>query len=882
MGLATSEHLSNPNPGKVPGNAIRLDMAPVQQQLVFSSYVGEVAINYWLEKGKGYPSAARLLSESKPPLEAFRDRWRDLARSGQFKDTTEILAQIQSEGQTLAAGLEIFKKLRDGGDPRYNLGGHTAGHISQLLSSEGRPIYERAHQAIERSKELSHSMNAPEIAYFLCEPFVRDPAMGREARTVQSSIAQTKLGSSLLGILGNPTTALFFGVPRLLGLTPELSTGFRAALAVNIPSLSAYTSMSGNDPSATTLVAQLPKFTDLTTLARTYLERKYGRAGKEQPQIPESEITDLIPRAEAIHTNADPKDAALFFERLQKLRADVRDVVAKGGDFDTQLEGIRKRVFREIPSYVLNNYLEKDGVTDGGANCIAASLLFVDAINYSGLQFPSDKQLGFQVYKKDNHVEPVIYDTKTQTARGLVDQLLRSEIVDPIYHPDIRYYGYLVAKSEPPKIDMRDLLIAGEYEDATYSTPFLSWPIGVTKYPGKGPQYASRDYRPFDASPQLYSPDDTEGVDITQTDQDSYAESLLAGATVRLATRENYSREYSDPRTARAVSERTLIKYDTTGDEKGLLFRRREDLQRYQSLGSPSEKREFIKFLAIKQVRDYTREMELPHNKLVNAITQRNFIGVLDLMESDPRLQTDENVRWAIGSFSGLSYAPFGVDVVQAMLEGDSQNTREQRWAFQDAVGDNAPAIMNLLPSYSLDTQNAFLSALVSGSIEDWLERFPPIGHAKHEDTQNINHQTSPLINLPVMNSANNSMTWSPPTQDAREISLSFVMDRQERTTADNLASLLLLYSKIQDRNEQMTDHTHGFVPAAERMPRINRALGTLNDLLVGISKPQVDEALQKLGEHRAKLLRYVSHGSRMEEAEPLNLGPYPKLQELF
>ncbi|MDD2942212.1 MAG: hypothetical protein PHC51_04515 [bacterium] len=522
-------------------------------QLALSAALGSFVLQDWLRQGQEYqnsvggklehwliPGSSGITSfeQAKPAVEAFIKRWQELTQSGQYQDTQAIVKAIASEGGISGQGAEIFRQMLGQQDPgtsapdtsknfHYQLSGSTQTVLSSLLNHEGQDMGSRLVESLQAARYLAGNQNAPMASYLICESLKGHPLLKDEAAAIQQSIPAARTLSTVHEMITSPLTALGVGavrgaygmikaasnggvMPTALGGSALFHAGAAAAWYEKLNNEEQFNKERAqvNDTRTATgsVVSELNKASsefsntslqDSAVIARNYLERRYkGTTGT----VSNLNANELLLRAEISASGSElmnmPQD---YLKRMADLRTDVQNsvkqITERGGNFDEQLEAVRKRVFEEINLYRKDKTFAADALDGGGTNCQGRARLMIDALQHSGIELPAGKTLGLQFY--NGHVEPVIYDSSSGHAIGLVDRMTRLEIDNPIYKPDVMLHGFAAANGSTPDVKLSSYLIAGpeNMNDKLIDGKFMSLPRGNTEYLlSKVPSYGFTEY----------------------------------------------------------------------------------------------------------------------------------------------------------------------------------------------------------------------------------------------------------------------------------------------------------------------------------------------------------------------------------------------------
>ncbi|MFO1520303.1 MAG: hypothetical protein U1F57_11690 [bacterium] len=115
------------------------------------------------------------------------------------------------------------------------------------------------------------------------------------------------------------------------------------------------------------------------------------------------------------------------------------------------LYGGLDRYRRDFPFF--GNFLKGDG-----GNCVAETLLILQAVRYLGIQFQRPEVLALEVF--DDHVQAVVYNTETRETWALLSGESLPEPKGDIYAPQVILQGPLAASERVPPATSLAFLIA--------------------------------------------------------------------------------------------------------------------------------------------------------------------------------------------------------------------------------------------------------------------------------------------------------------------------------------------------------------------------------------------------------------------------------------
>lgn len=485
---------------------------------------------------------ARSLSQATPEFEALVKSWMALSWANPGQTTTQILEELESRGGQAAKGL---KRLKDMLESKSDLGllGNTARTIKGLLGSESENEFARGQQLLDLcAKDLAASANSPRAAREIAKLYKNNPLLGPSARgilnrpTQESNVSTSLLdfvseippvlplsgalaGRALLqlpGTLGKQFSQGLTETSKIVdayesgvatGATALIHAGVGGALLapdfVTFESLGAMPKPSPTDTKsegpATTpsyeASSAMPSREALTGFAKNYFNATYGgnflgRLGARSPESAHQIDPGKVMLALEQFQREKPPDQEI--EQLHSnYQALFRNLELNHDSFDKNLSAVREAAWTTLSYYRYSHNSMTEALQGEGTNCVGRTKLMVEAIQQSSISLPEHLALGVQEYS--NHLEPVLFNRKTNTAVGLIDGNQRQKIDNPIYNPDFLLYHSLGSPRDLKKY-LPQMLIAGKTNQRTPyhgSTPAFAFGE-LAPLSGEGTQPSSK------------------------------------------------------------------------------------------------------------------------------------------------------------------------------------------------------------------------------------------------------------------------------------------------------------------------------------------------------------------------------------------------------
>jgi len=147
-----------------------------------------------------------------------------------------------------------------------------------------------------------------------------------------------------------------------------------------------------------------------------------------------------------------------LLQELELASIAYKKIITSTTGFENQVNKLREYLFNKyLSTYIRNNAGLSDLLNGKGGNCEAQTKLVIDAFTSSEIQMPKGHFLGVQQFK--DHIQPVIYNSFTNTVWELISGKIVDEIIAPIYAPPILFHAYLLGQGVAPVIPIKDLLI---------------------------------------------------------------------------------------------------------------------------------------------------------------------------------------------------------------------------------------------------------------------------------------------------------------------------------------------------------------------------------------------------------------------------------------
>jgi len=164
----------------------------------------------------------------------------------------------------------------------------------------------------------------------------------------------------------------------------------------------------------------------------------------------------------------------IFIHQLHQDTERLQQSLSLQKDFESKINHIRKYLFGRYLSKYDCRQAKLDRLLQGhGGNCEAQTKLMIHIIESLNLSFPRESILGVQQFQ--DHVQPVIYNTKTKEVWDLISGQRTTQIKAPIYAPPVLLHAYVVGQNISPVISIKELLIIdSKAEQECCSTDYRS------------------------------------------------------------------------------------------------------------------------------------------------------------------------------------------------------------------------------------------------------------------------------------------------------------------------------------------------------------------------------------------------------------------------
>lgn len=406
--------------------------------------------------------------EAKPKIEAFYRDWMKLSSAEPALSTDNIFQKIEQTGGLAGAGLATFKEML-AGNHKLGFQGDNSEIIKQILDSEKTSPSSRYKDLLQLSAgKMSAGYNSPQAARALASAFLSDPHLKEQAQEiVERPVESSNVSTSPLDLLRSaPELSAFafnfrtVGEIRAAAAVKNAATAFRRGAGK--PALDAYSSTvaTGLVGTAGALIFD-SALNNLTPPGREQLQQMYidGRylydakttkqrlenlasegaySNKIGRKFGESQIdADLTPILLSIENQNNPE------RDERKIISDLEEFKNRIGSYSSipperymeSVNSVRNSISNYIDLYIKEQNTLTGTLDNKGGNCVSRTKTLIEAIRAAGIKFPRDVQMGIQLYKR--HLEPVLYNSKDDTALGLIDGHFRKEINSPIYRPEM-------------------------------------------------------------------------------------------------------------------------------------------------------------------------------------------------------------------------------------------------------------------------------------------------------------------------------------------------------------------------------------------------------------------------------------------------------------